>query len=202
MLALVLALGVHAIVLGWPVPGTEEPGAPSAVAVSLVPRLPASPEPSGVPFLDSADHVEPSPVPPPPLEPSSGRSERPPVDAQIDAEGPQAQPQVQEISFGDEVGGPQVGFDYDAWAIQVRQRVDAHKVYPYAARSRGLEGRVTVGFSVSGQGDLVGEPRVTSSGWAVLDRAAVAAVVAAAPFASPPSGTVEHLELTLVFTLR
>jgi len=93
-------------------------------------------------------------------------------------------------------------FDFETWAALVRQGVEAHKVYPYAARARGLEGRVTVAVLVSPVGTLVGEPRVVrSSGYPSLDGAAVTAITRAAPFPGVPERPRE-LELTLVFTLR
>jgi len=60
-----------------------------------------------------------------------------------------------------------------------------------------------VSVSVAPAGNLAGEPRVTrSSGYQVLDRAALAAVTAAAPFPGVPQQVPRELELTLVFTLR
>lgn len=162
-----------------------------------------------------------TPLPTPP-KPPKGTSPEPvevaesgpvPTQALDDAPGSSAMTQLDEalIDQGGIGGGdpdlgqpsPAVEFNFDAWAAQVRQGVDAHKAYPYAARSRGLEGRVTVAVSVAPEGTLAVEPRVTrSSGYAVLDRAAVAAISDAAPFPGVPSGPPRDLELTLVFTLR
>lgn len=209
-LAVVLALAVHGVVLGWPVAQAPRPRSPSSVAVSLAPRPQppsalaptATPAPaaSGATAPDPADLAVPSSIPSPPLEINPGSSEGPQTGATAEAE---ALGDDQGNSIGGRSEGPQVAFDFDAWANQVRQGVDAHKAYPYAARSRGLEGRVSVAVSVTPEGHLAGEPRVTrSSGYAVLDRAAVAAVNQAAPFPPVPQDSPRELELTLVFTLR
>jgi protein TonB len=48
--------------------------------------------------------------------------------------------------------------------------------YPYTAAQRGLEGRVVVEFTVTGQG-TVRDPRVVASSDAIFDRAALAAAL-------------------------
>ncbi len=70
---------------------------------------------------------------------------------------------------------------------RLREAVDGHKNYPYAARTRGQEGTVLLAFRLDGRGDLTEEPRVlSSSGYPRLDAAAVAAVKGSSPFVPPP----------------
>jgi len=70
---------------------------------------------------------------------------------------------------------------------RLRQAVDGHKNYPYAARTRGQQGTVLLAFRLDGEGDLTEEPRVlSSSGYPRLDAAAVAAVKGSSPFVPPP----------------
>jgi protein TonB len=70
---------------------------------------------------------------------------------------------------------------------RLREAVDGHKNYPYAARTRGQQGTVLLAFRLDGQGSLAEEPRVlSSSGYPRLDAAAVAAVKGSSPFVPPP----------------
>lgn len=202
-----LALGVHVLVFCWPVVRPPEPRAPSTVALSLAPRWAPSPG-AASPFPSPAPAPEEparAPTPDAGVAPRLNSSEAP--SGPVGAETPTGEvvhglPAATETDT--ETGtDTDTEFDFDAWAAQVRQGVDAHKVYPYAARSRGLEGRVTLVVSVTPEGTLAREPRfVRSSGYPSLDRAAVTAVNQAVPFPGVPAGLPREVELTLVFTLR
>jgi protein TonB len=75
----------------------------------------------------------------------------------------------------------------------VRMRVDEAKQYPHIAQQRRIQGRVLVAFSLTPGGQLSGEPQlVQSSGFGVLDRAALKAVRRGAPYPEFP-GKVEEL---------
>lgn len=87
---------------------------------------------------------------------------------------------------------------------QVRQRVDRFKNYPYAARRRQEEGRVTLRFVIRPDGTLEGLEVVKSSSSKLLDEAAVKAVRDAAPFPGFPREVVNRplaVEIGLVFQL-
>jgi protein TonB len=82
----------------------------------------------------------------------------------------------------------------------VRTRVEAQLVYPAAARRARLEGGVALLFTVAADGS-VHELRVEkSSGFSVLDAAAAAAVVRAAPF--PPLDRDRRFTLPISFHLE
>ncbi|MDP2873139.1 MAG: energy transducer TonB, partial [Bacillota bacterium] len=66
----------------------------------------------------------------------------------------------------------------------VRNRIDAHKVYPQIAVRNGWEGRVLVEMRLEGDGRLSTVRLLEGSGYAVLDDATISAVRRASPF--PP----------------
>lgn len=87
---------------------------------------------------------------------------------------------------------------------QVRQRIDRFKHYPYAARRRQVEGRVTVRFVIHPDGTVDGLQVIKSSASSLLDEAAVKAVRDAAPFPGFPRDVLAHplaVEIGLVFEL-
>jgi protein TonB len=64
----------------------------------------------------------------------------------------------------------------------IRNAIARNKTYPLAARKRGREGTVRVGFRINAEGDPEGLRIVKSSGYHVLDRATLNIVKKAAPF--------------------
>jgi len=86
----------------------------------------------------------------------------------------------------------------------VRLKIEGHKKYPPAAKLRHIEGRTTIRFVITTDGQVEKLTLVGSSrNWA-LDQAAVKAVKDASPFPRPPaqlfSGPI-HTEITIVFEL-
>ena len=88
------------------------------------------------------------------------------------------------------------GFDFDLTPI--RERIARLLVYPPAARQRGWQGKVVVSFVLLRDGGVRNVRVVTSSGFGSLDRSAVAAVQAAAPFPAPG----EDVEITTPVLFR
>jgi protein TonB len=94
-----------------------------------------------------------------------------------------------------------------AYLAAVRARIEAAKRYPFAAEQRRIQGVATVRFRLSPDGGLLSEPTIsTSSGFSILDRAALQAVQQAAPFPRFP-GPVEDmpkgpLSVELKFMMR
>ena len=69
--------------------------------------------------------------------------------------------------------------------VAVREAVGRVVKYPRLARSQELEGRVVIRFRIDEHG-MPQDVAIAASAGSLLDDAARAAVVAAAPFASPP----------------
>lgn len=72
-----------------------------------------------------------------------------------------------------------------AYDIDLLSRIRDNQYYPRAARSRRLEGRVTLFLAIESDGNLVEVLVRQSSGYEFLDRAAVDIVKRSAPFPAP-----------------
>ena len=89
------------------------------------------------------------------------------------------------------------GASETSWEGQVLARLARRKAYPEAARSAGIEGIALVRFTVTRNGGLLGVALVASSGSALLDHAATAAVAHAVPFPPIPPARADRIELTV-----
>jgi len=96
---------------------------------------------------------------------------------------------------GDGIGA---GADAGIELALLRERIARALVYPAAARRRGWQGRVVVAFTLLRDGRVREVRVVATSGFGSLDRSAVAAVLAAAPFPAPA----EELEITTPVLFR
>lgn len=90
----------------------------------------------------------------------------------------------------------------DSYFEMVILRIEAKKRYPEAAKSRNIEGRVTVGFTITLLGNVRDLKVVKPSRHQSLDNAALQAIQDSAPFPSPPRRHFEGdipLELNIIF---
>lgn len=86
----------------------------------------------------------------------------------------------------------------------VRIRIEKQKRYPLLARSRRLEGNVSIRFVLDPNGQVSKVGVSKSSGQDCLDKAAVDAIRQAAPLPPPPDGLLSSatsMELTIFFKL-
>ena len=86
----------------------------------------------------------------------------------------------------------------------VRLRIERYKKYPLPARTRQIEGRTTVRFMITPDGEVLNLKVMRRSRSSILDRAAINAIKKSAPFPRPPSHLFKGpipLELTIVFEL-
>jgi len=86
----------------------------------------------------------------------------------------------------------------------VRLKIERHKEYPPTARTRQIEGSVTIQFVITPDGAVRAAEIAKTSRHIVLDKAALRAVETAAPFPKPPKHFFKGeipLELTIVFEL-
>jgi len=86
----------------------------------------------------------------------------------------------------------------------VRLKIERRKSYPDAARTRQIEGSVTIRFVITPEGGVRVVEIAKTSGHMVLDEAALRAVQDAAPFPKAPRRLFQGeipLEVTIVFEL-
>ena len=86
----------------------------------------------------------------------------------------------------------------------VRLKIERHKKYPETAKARQIEGFVSVRFVITPQGEVLNIEIIKSSRQKSLDKAALKAIHAAAPFPVPPRNLFKGeipLELTIAFKL-
>ncbi len=86
----------------------------------------------------------------------------------------------------------------------VRLKIESRKKYPDFARSRRIEGRVTIRFVITTDGRVTSVMIVERGRHSSLNKAALNAVKDAAPFPRPPSNLFKeplHMEITIVFEL-
>jgi protein TonB len=92
----------------------------------------------------------------------------------------------------------------NSYLEMVRLKIEKHKKYPDIARIRQKEGRVTIRFVITLEGNVKAATVVKTSRYKALDTAALQAVKDAAPFPKPPrrffKGEIT-LELPVAFEL-
>lgn len=86
--------------------------------------------------------------------------------------------------------------------ILVRREIERAKYYPRWARQRGFEGIVTVEFVISQEGKGGDMNIVESSGYKLLDEAALTTLERASPFPKLPEGLGERLKITIPISYR
>lgn len=170
-------------------PPAERPEAEPRVARREAP-VPA-PEPDAVeamPVLMPEPHPE-----PPRANPAEERTPEPKL-----APNPPPPPQ-------DDLAFPESRPDQSALVSSVRNGIDAAKRYPRLARQAGFQGRTLLKFKLLRSGDVAELNVLESSGYEILDEAALSAVRRAAPFpgeGSKVSGQWIEVILPVVFQLR
>jgi protein TonB len=84
------------------------------------------------------------------------------------------------------------------WQSRVLGRLNAAKAYPASARARRQQGVVLIRFTLSRRGDVLGIALAESSGFALLDREALALPKRASPLPPPPDDVKgERIELVV-----
>lgn len=172
-----------------PAAASPAPPAPVAPTEASAPPVPADPAslllPAEPPPRPAAKPARPAPVaaaePPQPAAPSivdllSALPPAPPAPAAPPpvAPAPVAPPALPAIS------------PLQAYALQLRNLLAAHRAYPQAARLRRQEGVVSIALTIDRAGQLAGVRLYEASAFPVLDEAALAMARRAAPFPPPP----------------
>jgi protein TonB len=72
--------------------------------------------------------------------------------------------------------------NYISYLSSIKRDIELVWEYPPPALSRGIQGRLVVEFRIKQNGSLMGAQLVHSSGFPILDKEAIRAIQAAAPF--------------------
>lgn len=110
---------------------------------------------------------------------------KPPVEENIQAEAPPTSKQPVKVESTTATKPAKLhadAFSNNDMLVLVRNHLETFKVYPTSARRRGIEGHVDVSFSLSHKGAAKQLRLLQSSGYIMLDRAALKTVERAQPF--------------------
>jgi len=88
------------------------------------------------------------------------------------------------------------------WQSMLMAHLERHKRYPPGARARGAHGIAYVRFTIDGAGNVLSARLVRSSGYAELDREAVALVRRASPVPPPPPGANRIITVPVRFNVN
>lgn len=150
------------------------------------PEMPAVPTPTAEPETEEAPEEE--------------RAE-----AEAETQAEESEAQSGEPSAGEEAAEPELTAgekkamqSYKSYALS---RIAGKKVYPYAARSKGIEGKVRLRVVISADGSLLSCELLTPSEHELLNEAALSAVQKAAPFKKMPKTAAPQKPLTLTFVM-
>ncbi|MGF7153486.1 protein TonB [Novosphingobium gossypii] len=175
--------------LSWRTVVAHAPVAPHVAAFDVTDPAPVKDEP--VPE-EVEPESEPQPVavaqptaviPPPAVITQHGRAHPvPDTPAQV-APVPVAAPPAPPVTKPRTSGGQQ---GPDTWHARVLARLNAVKTYPGSARARRQQGTVMVRFTVDRKGQVLGVALHRTSGFALLDREALALPKRASPLPAPP----------------
>lgn len=88
------------------------------------------------------------------------------------------------------------------WKSRVMVHLQRHKRYPASARREKAEGNAQVRFRIDDRGNVLSVSLSRSSGFAELDRAAIAMVRNSSPVPAPPPGVNKTIVAPVYFTLQ
>jgi protein TonB len=193
------------------IPGASQPPARNAAQetfslVNIALPEPAAPEPPPPPESPPPEPPPPAPVPgnapaenyivteeEVPRETAQGNPVSPAAESAGVTEGAPAAPGRNEAAA---LTAEYVKRNYN----YIQRRIRDKLVYPSTARRAGIQGVTEVSFIIHEDGGISAVTVRTGSGHAVLDEAAVAAVLAAAPFPRPPAPA--RIAIPISFRLR
>lgn len=162
---------------------------PEEALTELAPSADAAPEPEAEPIPEPENIPDPSPEPvtpiakPAPPEPKTSAKPAPParVASTIPNGAPLPALQAAELAIAGHRRGEA---DYFA---HISALLEKHKTYPRRARLSGMEGDVTITFTINREGEVLASRLLQSSGYSILDRAALEALSRAMPLPSVPA---------------
>ncbi len=194
-----LSLLLHAMLVWWlqnhaatPLPATQ------AAGTSLNIRL-LQPQPADKPITRTAQPHRPvhttstnknaSAVP----EPARNVQQRQPTET----------PHIRPIDTAkpEPSAAPSVTASYETIQGSLQQALNRHFVYPLLARRRGWEGEVVLGFRLESDGRIIDAHVARSSGYGILDRAALNALDKIKRIGNGPTHTID-MQLPVIYRLQ
>ncbi|MBI5560833.1 MAG: energy transducer TonB [Deltaproteobacteria bacterium] len=97
--------------------------------------------------------------------------------------------------------GAASGKDINGYTARIFNSIRRNTYYPLPARESGMEGRVITAFRVESDGNISAIKVKVSSGFTILDAAALKIIEKSLPLPSPPAGGL-MVEVPLVFSLK
>ena len=136
------------------------------------------PKPAPSPSLSLANTgLEDQPAPEKPVSTKSGGAKVAALPPRVDSSTPDIE----------DDGGADLGLLRGAFTGKVRQRIANAQSYPRIARRRGMEGQPVIVFTLDKRGRLTQVDLAQTSGYQLLDQAALEAVQQAAPYPEIPA---------------
>jgi protein TonB len=92
----------------------------------------------------------------------------------------------------------------DSYLEMIRFKIEKHKLYPVTARNQGIKGRVILSLVITLRGEVNSLKIKKSSGYDILDTAALSAVRNAVPFPTPPGNFFKkdiYLSIPILFEI-
>jgi len=86
---------------------------------------------------------------------------------------------------------------YISYLSSIKRAIDLVWDYPHLALVQGIQGKLSVEFTIMGDGNLLGARLIRTSGFSILDEEALRSVRAAAPFYPLPNW-IEKSHLTIL----
>ncbi|WP_232491855.1 energy transducer TonB family protein [Novosphingobium kaempferiae] len=197
--------GLLLVLLSWRSVPFSTPAAPHVAAFDVADRpreedpAPDDPEPENPQKTESSEAVSPPqpqlPTPPVPsvvLAQSAAPSPPQKVEVQRAPAAATARPPAAKPRPSGGEPGP------DTWQARVLGRLNAAKTYPASARARRQQGTVMVRFVLDRKGTVLSVSLEKSSGFAPLDREALALPKRTSPLPAPPESIAgERIELVV-----
>lgn len=218
-LALSCALHFGCVALLMP-PHLQKSPAPQAIDVELVSSEDVAPPghaPAAIPEEPASAAATPQEAAPPPVQAQTARQE-PEIEKKAEAPdagavAPQTQGRVEQSEASTPPAAPSVAAVIDseaeaaarlekarAYASAVSAEINRRRIYPAAARKRGIVGVAKVAFSIDASGSVARFVILVSTGHTILDDA-VGRIMQAMRTPPPPEGAFEAT-VTIRFGLR
>ncbi len=184
-------LNLDLIAQGVPMPEPQSPATADPPDPATAPETAATPEVVTTPAAsalppppEAAEATEPRPKPPKPR-----LQKKPPAEPSRRKQASAASPARSEPRAGLPNGKAQdAGMTRAAYGALVLAQIRARKFYPPAAKEKGQQGTVEVAFRIGASGALASVALTASSGYSILDAAALQ-ILRSVQVPPPPGGS-------------